>query len=228
MAYGTILTATQHRPDKGQKPIEIVLCPPMDEEAAAQNGFNWANDPFVKLFLSMSNSFSLSGERDYVKNCGTDDGLHWCINIDGVHIGGCGLHRISLADRRAEIGLMIGEKDYWGKGIAQAVEAMITDYALSNVVASGLHKIYARVFVNDDGSGNEASRAAIMKVGYKTVGVFRKHQWLYGRWYDEWNGEILQEEWQKIRREVMKKVGIKKLDPYRGCESKGFIPEIFS
>lgn len=43
------------------------------------------------------------------------------ILVDGQLIGYCTIEHINLDDKKCEIGILIGEKDYWHKGIGSAV-----------------------------------------------------------------------------------------------------------
>jgi RimJ/RimL family protein N-acetyltransferase len=44
--------------------------------------------------------------------------------------------------------------------------------------------------------GNEASRRALERVGYRQCGVRRRHFLVDGEWRDAWLGEILRDEWE--------------------------------
>lgn len=211
------------REDKGSDPLTIVLRHPIDEEACAKI-VSEGLDNRTRLFLSAHPS-SVGDEREWYSSIGKlEDRINWAIYADETYIGGCGFHNIDLADRNAELGLMIVDKSYWGRGIATVVEVAITEYAFRNITAGGLHKVYARVFVSDDGKGNNASRAAILKVGYREVGVQREHLWRQGRFYDCWMCEMLKIEWEQIRLSRMKGAGITTLNLYPGCEEIGFPP----
>ncbi len=46
--------------------------------------------------------------------------------LDGKHIGNCTYYSIDEADGEAEVGIMIGDSDYWGKGYgAEAITALV-------------------------------------------------------------------------------------------------------
>ncbi len=102
-------------------------------------------------------------------------------------IGNTGLDKISWRNRHAESGTMIGEKDEWGKGYATEAMQLRTRYAVREL---GLEKIVT--FVTD---GNDASRRALERVGYRQCGLYRRHFFVDGRWHDAWLAEILREEW---------------------------------
>src|SRR5260221_137943 len=73
-----------------------------------------------------------------------------------------------------------------------ATEAMRlrTRYAFLEL---NLTKLMTEVFMD-----NPASRRALEKNRYKTVGVHRHHFFTGGTWHDVWIGEVLRDEWSKL------------------------------
>ena len=218
--YGPQILVEYDRGEKSGGRVAIELCPPKNEPEVAKMFTSWLNDPRVVLYMSRLLSCSESGEMEWIKSQNDKkEDLVWMIYVAGKLVGSLGLHRIDFSNKRAELGINIGDKAFWGKGVAQVVEACVLEYAFENVIADGLHKIYAGVL-----EGNTASRAALEKVGFQTIGTKKKEFWVQGRWFDTWEEEMLQEEWQKIRVERLEQVGIKKLILYPGCEEEGFKP----
>ena len=64
-----------------------------------------------------------------------------------------------------------------------------TAYAFEQL---GLEKVFTAAFV-----GNTASRRAMERVGYREVGVHRRHFFRHGRWHDLWVAELLREDWER-------------------------------
>lgn len=220
--FGPKMEVEFHRKDKKDGPIKIEFGLPQNEEEYAKLATGWLNNNRVRMFLSMLYPLSLSGEIDWVKKQNTpekENDLTWCIYRDGKMIGSVGLHKIDKVHRRAELGILIGEQSEWGKGIAQVAEAAVLEFGFNSIVAGGLNKVSALVL-----EGNSASREALRKVGFSDVGVRKEEYWRNGKWFSIWEGEILASEWQKIRLEKFKQVGIKKLTLYPGCEKIGFPP----
>lgn len=223
--YGPQILVEFERKDKGQKPMTIELCSPKNIPDCAKKVAAWL-DNRTRMFMRIGPATE-EMELDWYRNKATEnDILNWSIYADSSFIGGCGLHDINLKDSCAELGILIANKEYWGKGIAAVAEIAMVEYAFEALAANGLNKLIAFVYVSDRGDGNEASQAVLRKVGFKDAGVFRKHKWIQGRWYDVWIGEILQSEWHKIRQKHMQACGIIKLDLYPGCTEKDFKPII--
>ena len=78
-----------------------------------------ANNPFI---LSAKLDFELSQLREFITNCNTRQDvmlLGIFTNIDDVHIGNIKFANIDLVNKSAWLGILIGDKDYRGKGIAR-------------------------------------------------------------------------------------------------------------
>ncbi|MBI4496920.1 MAG: GNAT family N-acetyltransferase [Chloroflexi bacterium] len=91
-------------------------------------------------------------------------------------IGGTNLHSIDQHNRTAEFGIMIGEKDCWGKGYGTEVTVLMLDYGFT---ALGLHNIMLNVY-----SFNERGIRAYTRAGFRVMGRRREARRLGGRPYD--------------------------------------------
>lgn len=219
--YGMTIKA-KYLNKKGQE-VELEMGVPKDVPATAKAFASWMGNR-TTVFLN-TGPVTEQDEITWLNSQKEDrDSLEWIIYAGDELVGVSGLHKIDLVNRNAELGIMIANKEHWGRGIATVAEIAITEYAANNVAAGGLHKIKAYVLTRDDGTGNDASRAAITKVGYREVGVYRESVWVCGKWYDEWACEMLMEEWRKVRLQIMRAAGVKSLDLYPGLEDKGFRP----
>ncbi|HYU17628.1 MAG TPA: GNAT family protein [Chloroflexota bacterium] len=91
-------------------------------------------------------------------------------------IGTTDLRQIDHFNRTADFGILIGEKDCWGKGYGTEVTALMLDYGFT---ALGLHNIVLRVF-----SYNERGIRAYTRAGFREMGRRREAHRLGGRAYD--------------------------------------------
>src|SRR5215216_5259451 len=89
-------------------------------------------------------------------------GMRWAIVPKGStdSVGTIGLTITSKAERRAELGIVIGRAD-WGKGIGTSAAHLITGYAFNTL---GLAEIQAEVLQR-----NLASRRMLEKVGFRLL-----------------------------------------------------------
>lgn len=91
-------------------------------------------------------------------------------------IGTSGLHNVDHRLRRAEFGLMIGEKGCWGRGFGTETTRLVLDYGF---IALGLHNIMLTTQ-----SYNERDIRAYRRAGFQEIGRRREAHWPAGRPYD--------------------------------------------
>ena len=93
-----------------------------------------------------------------------------------VHIGGCGLHEIEWRHRWAELGIVIGSRDYWGRGYGTDAVQTLTRWAFDTL---NLNRVYLRVFAD-----NARAIHCYEKVGYQHEGRLRQHSFSNGAYRD--------------------------------------------
>ncbi len=145
-----------------------------------ENYYRWMNDPEVTKFTE-SRFFPASTEslEEYVKAKQEDkDSIFLAIVIkeNHQHIGNIKLGPINWIHRLADIGIIIGEKDYWGKGCAAESIRLISNYAFR---ALNLHKLTAGCY-----KGNVASCKTFEKAGFIKEGVRKAHVFSEGKYQD--------------------------------------------
>ena len=162
------------------------------EPEDAENAFRWMNDHEVARNLMARYPFSLESEREWVKGAGKplDFGnARFAVETkDGVHIGHCGLHGASAENRRAELGIMIGDKEYWGRGFGTDTMLTLLRFAFEQM---NLHKVALGVF-----EFNERGLAMYAKLGFVEEGRFRDNLFQDGRYWDLVRMSILRREYE--------------------------------
>lgn len=154
----------------------------------------WIADLEVTRYLGRRTGAALYQEIDFFKRTGeSKDTVLWIIEVEGTAVGATGIHDIDWQNAHATTGILIGDKTRWGQGIATEAMRMRTRYAFREL---NLRKLMTEVFME-----NAASRRALEKNGYRTVGTRREHFFTQGQWHDVWLGEVLREDWEKLQRE---------------------------
>lgn len=92
------------------------------------------------------------------------------------HIGNIKLGPINAHHSHAEIGLLIGDEECWGKGYASEAIGALTRFAFEEI---NLHKIVAGAYED-----NAGSTRAFEKAGYRREGTLSSHWWSNGRFQD--------------------------------------------
>jgi RimJ/RimL family protein N-acetyltransferase len=150
---------------------------------------HWINDPETRRFMAMRFPLSMTEEENWWEGFVTrqHDYIFAIEADDGTYIGNIGLHGIERENRRALLGIIIGEKAYWGRGYGtDAIQAMLGwafDYMNFNRVAL---TVYAY---------NERAIGCYLKCGFRREGAMRQARYVDGKYYDELMMGILREEW---------------------------------
>lgn len=133
----------------------------------------------------------LEGEFDENAKKGGRDGTSFVIEADGRVIGQCGLYGFNDyrgVVHRCDLGISIGDKDYWGKGYGREAIGLLVDYAFThwNVQRVGLQVM----------ATNERAIRSYRACGFIEEGRLRRHSWSNGNYVDSVCMSILREEWE--------------------------------
>jgi RimJ/RimL family protein N-acetyltransferase len=119
---------------------------------------------------------------------GGRDGSMFAIAVDDLVIGQCALFDINTTSRTAQLGITIGDKSYWGRGLGREAVGLLLDYAFS-------YHNYRRVWLWVHGDNERAIRA-YRACGFVEEGCLREHMFSKGRYVDAVYMGILRNEWE--------------------------------
>lgn len=142
--------------------------------------FDWLNDPEVTKYLD-SGYFpnNMENMQEYVKSAGNNvkGTLFAIIEITtDRHVGNVRLGPINWIHRNSHMGIIIGDKEVWGKGYATETIKLIANYAVKRL---NLHKISAGV-----NASNKASIRAFEKAGFAIEGLKKDEVYADGKYHD--------------------------------------------
>jgi ribosomal-protein-alanine N-acetyltransferase len=90
-----------------------------------KNYLYWMSNPQNnKFIISAHKNYSLKRLRQFIEACNSDKNAVLLGIFDihkDVHVGNIKFDHIDLIDRKATMGILIGEKDYRAKGLAERV-----------------------------------------------------------------------------------------------------------
>jgi len=118
---------------------------------------DWLNDPEVNKYLDKQ-EWSVSSIKAYIEEKAKKPGVHYFYiwykeeGCKGVAIGTAKLEY-------GEIGIMIGDKEYWGRGIGTEVVRRMKVFALDVI---GLREVRAGIM-----AGNEGSFKCFRRAGFE-------------------------------------------------------------
>ena len=130
----------------------------------------WLNDPTINNFLeSRWQKVNLKKLKKFVIDINQSKNEFMTgifLKKTNVHIGNIKLGKIDSIHKTAELGLLIGKKQFFNKGYASEAIKLITNFAFKKM---GLKYIYANVYID-----NVASQKVILKNNFKKSGIFKK------------------------------------------------------
>ena len=116
---------------KGKK---VIIRPKKPSDA--DNDYRWQIDPELSALDAMIPSTISYGEfnREYIKWLKHPYPGRITFGVDtpeGKHIGNCVYYNIDEFSHETEIGIMIGDRDYWDKGYGTDTITTLIDYVFS-------------------------------------------------------------------------------------------------
>jgi len=94
-------------------------------------------------------------------------------------------------DRKAFVGLTIGEPDYWGQNLATESTSLIVNYAFEEL---NLRKLMAHINAPNIGSWKCAE-----KNGFIRIGILEKDTYVNGEYIDTYIYSLAREKWRETK-----------------------------
>jgi RimJ/RimL family protein N-acetyltransferase len=160
--------------------------------ADAEDRYQWCNDKEVTKHLNMPEKyppFSLEETETWIRMCiNKTNGYEQraIITEQGKHIGWIDLKNMDKFNKHAELGIAIGDKNYWGKGFGAAA---MKEMLLWGFTELGLNKIWLRVEID-----NEKAIKSYKRMGYIEEGILRQDRLRNGVFVDRLRMSILKSE----------------------------------
>jgi RimJ/RimL family protein N-acetyltransferase len=148
----------------------------------------WFNDPEVRRYLEMYLPMSKAEEEQWFEaHLESDSNRFFGIETgEGVLIGNVGLHSIDWKNRSAVLGIVIAEKENWGKGYGSDAITTLLRFVFGEM---NLHRIHLSVF-----DFNERAIACYEKCGFRHEGRAREALYRDGSYHDALHMAILRQD----------------------------------
>jgi RimJ/RimL family protein N-acetyltransferase len=114
----------------------------------------------------------------------------FAIEADGKYIGDCGLMGLGNPHGTAELGILIGDRAYWGRGYGRDAVRLLLRY--------GFHYLGLRRIVLTTHAKNVRAIRCYLACGFVEEGRPRQAAWVEGEYVDLVNMAILRDEWLRM------------------------------
>lgn len=146
-----------------------------------QNYLNWLNDKDTTRGLAsgLFPSTLMELEQFVERAIHSKDVVMFaiCDKTNDQHIGNIKIDHFDWVSRTCELGLLIGDKNYWGKGIGFEACHLTLSYAFQTL---NIRKVILAVYEN-----NPAAIGLYKKLGFQLEGSLRQHVYDDGQYYDK-------------------------------------------
>ena len=168
----------------------LYLSPRSVNEEIVEKFTEWLNDFETTDYMGKSSKLvTIADEIKHFENPKEDECVFFIIRLeDNEVIGVIGLHNIDNINRRATLGIFIGDKSGRNKGYGTESIKLILEYGFKYL---NLNNINLDVM-----EFNQRAQACYKKCGFKEYGRRRKAEFLYGKYYDRVSMDILAEEFE--------------------------------
>ncbi|MBZ0217909.1 MAG: GNAT family N-acetyltransferase [Fimbriimonadaceae bacterium] len=158
-----------------------ILLRPLTVKDCTERYLHWLNDPEVNRFSTRKGAVIRRAEMNsYVEQCNqsTTALLLGIFSRDPntTHIGNILLSEYTSEHRRAEIANLIGDRSFWGKGIAIDANSLLIHF--------GFQELKIHKFCMGNLRRHRAATFVASRLGYVSEGILKEHLFVDGKFED--------------------------------------------
>lgn len=180
-------------PEMMLKSFRVALVPFTEEHLHAPEYLAWLRDYDVIKFLNRKEyllPISFEEVKAYIENVlrSEKDSLLAIHLLEGnKFIGTFKFGQLDWVGKTVDLGVLIGDREQWGKGIATEVYTLALDHCFFKL---GMRKVVAGCV-----GINFSMRRVLEKLGFVQEACFRKKDFIEGKYVDHYNFGIFKEEY---------------------------------
>lgn len=111
---------------------------PLCIEHITKEYVNWINDHEVNKYLESGGDYTIEKLKAYIEEHEKKESLFWAIHLkdSNKHIGNIKIDPINIETNSGEYGILMGDKQNWGKGFAKEASIAIIEYCFEELKLS--------------------------------------------------------------------------------------------
>lgn len=148
---------------------ERLVLEPLSLKHLSKTYVNWLNDDIVNKYLESGGDYTIDKLKVFLKEQEQKEILFWAIIIKDSkkHIGNIKIDPIDINNNSGEYGIMMGDRNEWGKGFAKEASLTVIDYCFNKL---NLLKITLGVV-----DKNLAALKLYKKIGFKQESIIHNY-----------------------------------------------------
>ncbi|RLC95092.1 MAG: N-acetyltransferase [Chloroflexi bacterium] len=133
----------------------------------AWNDYHWKRDPELAYLdatapLNLPYSVYLASYSEELRYTDPTEHRYAIDTLEGKHIGNCSCYNMDTFKGEAELGILIGDRDYWDKGYGSDAVATLLDYVFQK---NNLKRVYLHTLED-----NVRAQKCFQKCGFVPCG----------------------------------------------------------
>ena len=152
----------------------------------AETMAEWLNDLEVAVPLGDEAWRLVTPEGIRRSAAGSEHAFMIVANDGDVPIGRCQLFNVNLVDRNAMLGIVIGDRRYWNRGLGGEAVTLLLEYAFNLI---NLESVMLGAF-----AFNPRALACYRRIGFREIGRRRHARRIAGQYHDAILMDLLAEE----------------------------------
>ena len=169
---------------------ERLVIEPFNERYLTERYVAWLNDPEVVRFSEQRfTTHTTESSRAYMQSFEGTPNYFWAFVTRGrssEHIGNVNAY-VDTRNKVGDVGILIGEKSYWGKGYGLEVFVAVTDYLF--------REMHVRKVTAGTVAGNKGMLRIMKRAGMKEDGRRIRHVIFDGQEFDVVHAALFRDDW---------------------------------
>ena len=127
-----------------------LILKPLNKTYVSNDYVNWMNDPNVIKYLSSGGDYTLQKLSEFLEDVEENPKYFWAIILkeSNRHIGNIKIDPINYKKQYGVYGIMIGDKNYWGMGIAREASLLVIDFCFNKLNLKNISLVFNKANVS--------------------------------------------------------------------------------